>query len=271
MTTTELARRADVVTNLDDVQRVARLLSLSGYFDAKGTAEQAIAQLATKILAGREMGFDPFASANGIHIIQGKPTVSANLMAAAVKGSSRYDYRVREHTDTVCKLEFFERINGKLESLGVSSFTLEDGKRAGTQNLNKFPRNMLFARAMSNGVRFYCPDVFNSGVYTPEEIGATVNGNGEIIEVPGTPVVEAIPQASVWERPQEAIEWAVSEGLDADQARAILVECKNAHGGKLNSQTAPMIYEDYQVEVDRALASMGDQPELLHGGGAVYN
>ena len=107
------------------------------------------------------MGFAPFASVNGIHIIQGKPTVSANLMAAAVKRSARYDYRVREMSATLCRLEFFERVGGKLESLGLSEFTAADAQKAGTQNLAKFARNMLFARAMSNGVRWYCPDVFD--------------------------------------------------------------------------------------------------------------
>ena len=178
----EIIKRSDIVDNLDDLQRVAKLLAASGYFEAKGSTEQAIAQLATKVLAGREMGFSPFASVNGIHVIQGKPTVSAQLMAAAVKGSAKYDYRIREMTELVCKIEFFERIGGKLESLGVSTFTAADAKLAGTQNMAKYARNMLFARAMSNGVRWYCPDVFASGVYTPEEMGATVDGEGEIVE-----------------------------------------------------------------------------------------
>ena len=178
----EIIKRSDIVDNLDDLQRVAKLLAASGYFEAKGSTEQAIAQLATKVLAGREMGFSPFASVNGIHVIQGKPTVSAQLMAAAVKGSAKYDYRIREMTELVCKIEFFERVGGKLESLGVSTFTAADAKLAGTQNMAKYARNMLFARAMSNGVRWYCPDVFASGVYTPEEMGATVDGEGEIIE-----------------------------------------------------------------------------------------
>jgi len=53
---------------------------------------------------------------------------------------------------------------------------------------------MLFARAMSNGVRWYCPDVMNgSAVYTPEELGADVDQDGNVINVPVvevTPVVE---------------------------------------------------------------------------------
>lgn len=183
METTALATRNDVISSLDDVRNVARLLAASNYFDAKGSNESAIAQLATKVLAGRELGFAPFASVNGIHVIQGKPSISANLMAAAVKGSPRYDYRVRKMEDAICVIEFFERIGGKLESLGTSAFTAEDAKKAGTQNMAKFARNMLFARAMSNGVRWYCPDVFSGNiVYTPEELGADVTADGDMIE-----------------------------------------------------------------------------------------
>jgi hypothetical protein len=178
----ELAVRDEVSVN--ELKQTAQLLALSGFFESKGNGEQAVAQLATKILAGREMGFGPYASVNGIHIIQGKPTVSANLMAAAVKSSGRYDYRVRKMDDDAVSVEFFQVAAGKLESLGVSTFTKADATKAGTQNLAKFARNMLFARAMSNGVRWYCPDVFMAGsVYTPEEMGATVDvETGEIIE-----------------------------------------------------------------------------------------
>jgi hypothetical protein len=143
-----------------------------------------------------------YASVNGIHIIQGKPTVSANLMAAAVKASGRYDYRVRKMDDDAVSIEFFQVTGAKLESLGVSTFTKADAAKAGTQNLAKFARNMLFARAMSNGVRWYCPDVFMSGsVYTPEEMGATVDTEtGEIIDVQAKPVDVAFEPAPLDEK-----------------------------------------------------------------------
>lgn len=171
--------------DLEVIQRTAKLLAVSGYFDAKGDTPMAIAQIATRILAGRELGFGPWASVNGIYIINSRPSVGANLMASAVKASGRYDYRVREMSDKACRIEFFERTNGKLESLGVSEFTAEDAKKAGTKNIDKFARNMLFARAMSNGVRWYCPDVFSgNAVYVPEELGATVDGDGNVVDAP---------------------------------------------------------------------------------------
>ena len=176
------------------VQRTARMLAISAYFDAKGDSPQAIAQVATKILAGRELGFGPFAAVNGIHIISGKPAVGANLMASAVKGSGRYDYRVKKMADDEVVIEFFAVAAGKRESLGESSFTLKDAQAAAVTNnptWKKFPRNMLFARAMSNGVRWYCPDVFSgNAVYVPEELGANVDDNGDVIETTGHVVME---------------------------------------------------------------------------------
>jgi hypothetical protein len=132
----------------------------SGMFADIKSASQAV----VKIMAGAEMGISPFQAMSGIHIIQGKPTIGAGLMASRVKASGKYNYRVTEMTDTICTVEFTE--NG--QSIGVSTFTIEDAKKAGTKNLDRFPRNMLFARAMSNGVRWYCPDIYEGPVY---EIG----------------------------------------------------------------------------------------------------
>jgi hypothetical protein len=148
----------------------------SGYFADTRDAAQAI----VKILAGREMGFGAFASMTGVYIIQGRPSIGANLMASAVKRSGRYDYKVVELTDAVCEVEYYQA--GK--TIGKSRFTIEDARKAGTKNLDKFPRNMLFARAMSNGVRWFTPDVFEgAAVYTPEELGADVNEAGDVIEI----------------------------------------------------------------------------------------
>lgn len=164
-----------------EVQSIGKAFAASGYFtDAKSEAQAIV-----KIMAGAEMGFSPFASMSGIHIIQGKPTVSAQLMAAKIKGSQKYDFRVAKGhpTEKECTITFFEKIDGKWEEIGVSTFTREDAQKAGTQNLNKFARNMLYARALSNGCKWYCPDVFSSPIYTPEEMGAPVDGEGNIINV----------------------------------------------------------------------------------------
>lgn len=160
------------------LSELGNILTKSKYFTDATDASQAI----VKVLAGRELGIGPIASMTGIHIIKGKPALGANLLASCLKRSGRYDYRVKELTAQNASIEFFETIGGKRESLGISAFSIADARAAGTQNIDKFARNMLFARALSNGVRWYCPDVTGGPVYTPEELGAPVNGDGEIIE-----------------------------------------------------------------------------------------
>jgi len=166
----------DITTT--EIMTIAKSFADSGMFpDCKS-----MAQAAVKIQAGREFGIQPFAAMSGIHIIQGKPTIGAGLMAARVKGFGKYDYKVIEHNDKVCSIEYFQ---GK-ESIGVSTFTIEDARKAGTKNLDKFPKNMLFARAMSNGVKWFTPDIYEMPVYVPEEM-AQVTEDVQAIEVPAAP------------------------------------------------------------------------------------
>ena len=149
-----------------DLFRLGEVLAQSGYFQDARQAAQAI----VKVMAGRELGFGPIASMTGIHIIQGRPAIGADLMAKAVKRSGRYNYRVTELTDEACSIEFFEKAAEAWQSIGTSRFTRQDAIKAKTKNLDAFPRNMLFARAMSNGVKWYCPDALGLTSYTPEEL-----------------------------------------------------------------------------------------------------
>lgn len=160
---------------LNEIMKMAEVFAQSGMFiDAKQ-----MGQAFVKIQAGQEVGIPPFASMSGIHIIQGKPTIGAGIIASCIKGSGKYDYKVKEMNENICSIDFFQ---GK-EFIGNSEFTIEDAKKAGTKNIDKFPKNMLFARSISNGVKWYCPDVFAGPVYVPEEMEhLTVDVKHEVIE-----------------------------------------------------------------------------------------
>lgn len=278
MTTNALAVKPNTI---DEINQIGRMLALSGYFDAKGNSDTAIAQVCTKILAGAEMGYGPFASVQGIHIIQGRPAVSANLMAAAVKSHPLYDYRVKRMDDKECSIEFFQRNGDKWESLGVSTFTADDARKAGTKNMDKFARNMLFARAMSNGVRWFVPDCFSgSAVYTPEELGAPVDGDGNVIDLPPQPspgkaaqpsyapapaaADDVPPEVAAWQTPDDAYEWSVSIGASANvfAARNAFMRIVDAHGGRLTRQNAPEIYQAFWRDRTQRLADKAAALEL---------
>ena len=240
--TTELARIDGLVTTFDEATRAAKAMALSGYFTDANKAAQAM----VKILAGVEMGFGPFASMTGINIIKGKPSIGANLMAAAVKAHPRYDYRIVTLTPQLCEIDFFE--DGKL--IARSDFTIAEAKKAGVGTLkppgkpgtmlDMHPRNMLFARAMSNGVRWYTPDVFaGNAVYTPDELGATVSDEGEVIDVPVREIKQVQEPAQTEDAPTEESEpaphwieseanrkafwaWAGEQGLSRSDVHAAL-------------------------------------------------
>ena len=169
----------------------------SGLFQDTKDKDQAV----VKILAGREIGLQPIEAMTGLNIISGKITISGNVMASKVKANEKYNYHVKKITNHECTIEFFE---GE-KNIGTSSFTMEDAakitywdSKAGKKkklsekdNWINYSRNMLFNRALSNGVRWYCPDVFgHSPVYVPEEMGVDVNEEGEAINITPDPDVE---------------------------------------------------------------------------------
>ena len=125
MTENGLAIHKDtsIIHSFADAERAAIAMAKSGYFQDSRDASQAI----VKILAGQELGFGPFSSMTGVNIIQNKPVLAANLMAAAVKRTGKYNYRVKELTDDACELVFFE--SG--QEVGKSKFTMADAKAAG--------------------------------------------------------------------------------------------------------------------------------------------
>lgn len=160
---------------INEIMSIGKAFAESGMFADTKLAAQAI----VKIQAGQEIGIPPFASMTGIHIIQGKPTIGAGLIASRVKGSGKYDYKVVTQDESKCVIDFYQA----KEKIGTSTFTIEDAKKAGTKNLDKFPKNMLFARAISNGVKWFCPDVFSGLVYVPEEMSLELTKTEEIHHV----------------------------------------------------------------------------------------
>ena len=154
---------SDLIRTTQDAMSIAETFYNSGMFTDIKSSSQAM----VKIMAGQEFGIPPFAAMSGIHLIQGKPTIGAGLMAQRVKKSGKYTYNVLQLTDAICELEFIQLPK---TVLGKSTFTIDDAKKAGTKNIDRFPKNMLFARAISNGVRWFTPDIYESVVYVPEEM-----------------------------------------------------------------------------------------------------
>lgn len=162
---------------LTDIIKLGEVFEKSGFFDDARSASQAV----VKILAGRELGFGPMASMTGISIIEGKPSIGANMMAAMIRRSERYDYRIIKHDDQVCEIEFLRRNGQHWNIEGVAGFTIQEAIKAGktaSKNWQKYPKDMLFARAISRGYKRFCPDLSVGMLcYVDDELDAEVMPN----------------------------------------------------------------------------------------------
>lgn len=160
-------------TTLEEMWKVAQFYAKSGMFPGLNSPEKAF----VAIQGGRAYGFGAFASMSGLQVIHGRPEMSAGMMAARLKQyqDGKYNFKIQRLDNQACEIQFYE--NG--EPVYLSKFTVEDAERAGlTSNRmwRNYSRNMLFARALSNGARWVAPDAFGGPVYISGEISGDGNG-----------------------------------------------------------------------------------------------
>lgn len=123
------------------------------------------------IMAGQEFGWGPAAAMMNINVIEGRPELSADSQARFIKAGGKYEYRVTEHTNEACEITVLSVPSGEI--IGVERFTLEDAKLQGLLSRKPWqrtPRNMLFARCISNVCAFHCPDALPMRTYAIGEV-----------------------------------------------------------------------------------------------------
>jgi hypothetical protein len=178
-------RMSMAVMTMADLQKAGEVFFTSGMFpDVKSAAQATI-----KVMAGAELGIPPIASMRGVNVMMGRVSLSADLIAALVKRGKRYNFAPIVHTANKCEIEWYE--SGK--KVHISSFTIEEAEQAGLfgkpQALwEKYPRDMLYARALTRGAKVVCPQRL-AGLDLDEEASipdeaievvspTTTNGNG---------------------------------------------------------------------------------------------
>jgi hypothetical protein len=155
----------------DETVRLAKALAACGYYKDIRDASQGM----VKLQIAAEMGLG-MRGISDIHIIEGKPSLSYQLILSRVRmftgphGQDRYGFKYLRRDDECVEIEW--SING--EVIGVSRCNTEDAKRMGVdgkQNWRKYPRQMRTARAVTEGVNAFMPEVLGGSIYTPEELG----------------------------------------------------------------------------------------------------
>ena len=144
----------------------AKTLVESGFLPkAIRTPEQAMAIIQT----GKELGLQPMQSIRSIHIIEGRPCMSADLIAGlALSRHPGGTLRVVETTNERCLVVAARAGNEPTEI----EFTIQDARNAGLAGKDvwrKYPRAMLRARCLTEAARCIFPDIV-AGLYDPEEL-----------------------------------------------------------------------------------------------------
>ena len=146
----------------NEIESMAIAVSKSGLFGMK-TPDQAVALM----LLCQAEGLHPAIAARDYHIIQGRPALKADAMLARFQqAGGKVEWKV--YTDAEVTGVFSHPQGGSLEV----TWTLSQAKSIGIANKDNwknYPRAMLRARCLSEGIRAVYPGCV-VGVYTPEEV-----------------------------------------------------------------------------------------------------
>lgn len=177
------------------------------------------------VLMGKELGLGPMQSMNMLDVIDGKPSLSAELMNARIRQAG-HSLTATELSDKACTLLGRRGDNGDEMTYTFTDAMASRAGLTGKSNWKKYPEAMLWARAVSQLARMLFPDVFAAmHAYTADELGSdvdapTVNASTvDEVEPIGAVVVE-LPQS--WEDKARAVARASAD--DEDTANSLFTE-----------------------------------------------
>lgn len=134
------------------------------------------------MLTGREIGIPPMMALRQIHVIDGKPGMSAELQLARFKRAG-HRFKWGKTDSTVAEILVCPKGD---DSWTLFSFSMAEAKQAevtGKANWKRYPAAMLRARCAMLAIRAVAPDV-SAGFYDPDELGD--DGSATEVEWPET-------------------------------------------------------------------------------------
>lgn len=126
------------------------------------------------------LGVAPIHAITSIHVIEGKPSASADLIGTMVR---RAGHKLRvTGNDKVAVAQIIRADDPDFTF--EAKWDMEKARAAGLANKGvwkSYPGAMLRSRAITDVARAAAPDALYGVIYTPEELGAEVNGEGAVV------------------------------------------------------------------------------------------
>jgi hypothetical protein len=227
-----------------DIQKMAQVAADSKMFGFKNQAEA----MAIMLLCQAE-DMHPAIAMRDYHVIQGRPALKSDAMLARFQTSGG-KVNWTSYTDEVVTGVFSHPQGGEVSI----SWTMEMAHRLGftkKENWRNYPRAMLRARCISEGIRTVFPACV-AGVYTPEEVQDFAPPKGaKVVDVAPDPEPEPLPDYAVHVyKPDGTIYASFETEAEAYQAYYRVVDSISANA---------RIPEDEKLEKLRAFktANMG--------------
>ena len=220
-----MSKELVVHDDIDSDIRLAKALAASGFYkDIRDAAAGVV-----KLRIARELGLG-LKGISDVHIVEGKPTLSYQAILGMVRSytgphnTDRYSFRYLRRDEECVEIEW--TING--EVIGVSKCDTEDAKRMGVASRGtwqKYPRQMRTARAVTEGVNAFMPEVIGGSIYTPDELGdssgsssssvvtAVDGGEGDDSTLLVASSVAALPPSLTIKTPDEKADEMVAEAV----------------------------------------------------------
>ncbi len=157
--------------SMDDAIAVSKYLHASRMFSAYGTPQAVL----STIMLGRELGLPAMGSLRSVHIIEGKHSLSADVMVALVLRSGFAEYfEPISFSETEATFETHRK--GSRNPVRLTH-TIDMAQKAWSKTTDAWlksgwgrnPTDMLVARAKARLARMIYPDLL-AGLYTPEEL-----------------------------------------------------------------------------------------------------
>lgn len=224
-----------------DMERMADCIAKSGLFGVKSPVQA----LALMLIAQAE-GLHPATAARDYHVIQGRPSLKADTMLARFQAAGG-KVEWHDYTDSVVSGTFNHPAGGKVRI----EWTFDQAKRAGLTAKDvwkQYPRAMLRARVISEGIRTVYPGVL-AGMYTPEEVRdmSDIQGEAETTGPNITPQVgTSAPTVTVRDFDEE-----IEAITDTSELRPWLSDTAKSYGWK---KTDPIYCSVEAACKDRATA-----------------
>lgn len=168
--------------SIAEKQQYAELLAQASLLPKQYQRNPANVLLAMEL--GQSLSIPPIQAINEVHVIEGKPSASANLIGGLVRRAGHV-LRIRVDREAMTATAQIIRHDDPDYTFEVT-WSMDDAKRAGSlnkDNWKKYPIAMLKARAITEVAREACPEALMGIAYTPDELGAVVDQDGNPVNV----------------------------------------------------------------------------------------